>query len=450
MSEIAKIEIKNLTKIFGKNPQEVLSLLKGGHTKNEIFEKTKQTVGLNNINFDVYDGEIFVLMGLSGSGKSTLLRCINRLINPTSGKILIDGQDISVMDAEQLRKVRRTKLGMVFQNFALLPHRTVLDNVAYGLEIQGVPKNERYSKAVEAINTVGLKGYEDSKITQLSGGMKQRVGLARALANDPDILLMDEAFSALDPLIRNEMQDELLSLEDKLQKTIVFVSHDLDEALKLGDRIALMKDGEIVQIGTPEEILTNPADNYVSQFVKGVDRSKVLTAENVMWRPEPLVSINSGPRVAVQLMKEYGISSIFVVEGKNRLLKGIIMIDDAVEALKSKKNLESIIREIPSIPLDMPLSEIIPLIANSSYPLPVVDESRKLKGIIIRGTVLGALAMSEDVPEEASAGEGEPVQGKNKEILDNKGQQESPASEKGLSSEVEDISQKSENVEVKM
>lgn len=280
--------------------------------------------------------------------------------------------------------------------------------------------------------------------------MKQRVGLARALANDPDILLMDEAFSALDPLIRNEMQDELLSLEDKLQKTIVFVSHDLDEALKLGDRIALMKDGEIVQIGTPEEILTNPADNYVSQFVKGVDRSKVLTAENVMWRPEPLVSINSGPRVAVQLMKEYGISSIFVVEGKNRLLKGIIMIDDAVEALKSKKNLESIIREIPSIPLDMPLSEIIPLIANSSYPLPVVDESRKLKGIIIRGTVLGALAMSEDVPEEASAGEGEPVQDKNKEILDNKGQQESPASEKGLSSEVEDISQKSENVEVKM
>lgn len=450
MSEIAKIEIKNLTKIFGKNPQEVLSLLKGGHTKNEIFEKTKQTVGLNNINFDVYDGEIFVLMGLSGSGKSTLLRCINRLINPTSGKILIDGQDISVMDAEQLRKVRRTKLGMVFQNFALLPHRTVLDNVAYGLEIQGVPKKERYSKAVEAINTVGLKGYEDSKITQLSGGMKQRVGLARALANDPDILLMDEAFSALDPLIRNEMQDELLSLEDKLQKTIVFVSHDLDEALKLGDRIALMKDGEIVQIGTPEEILTNPADNYVSQFVKGVDRSKVLTAENVMWRPEPLVSINSGPRVAVQLMKEYGISSIFVVEGKNRLLKGIIMIDDAVEALKSKKNLESIIREIPSIPLDMPLSEIIPLIANSSYPLPVVDESRKLKGIIIRGTVLGALAMSEDVPEEASAGEGEPVQDKNKEILDNKGQQENPASEKELSSEVEDISQKSENVEVKM
>lgn len=456
MSEKIKIEIKNLTKIFGKNPQEVLSLLQEGRTKNEIFEKTKQTVGLNNININVYEGEIFVLMGLSGSGKSTLLRCINRLIKPTSGKILIDGQDISKMNNEQLRKIRRAKLGMVFQNFALLPHRTVLDNVAYGLEIQGVSKEERYSKAIEVINTVGLSGYENSKINQLSGGMKQRVGLARALANDPDILLMDEAFSALDPLIRGEMQDELLSLEAKLQKTIVFVSHDLDEALKLGDRIALMKDGEIVQIGTPEEILTNPANNYVSQFVKGVDRSKVLTAESVMWRPEPLVSINSGPRVAVQLMKEHGISSIFVVEGKNRLLKGIIMINDAVEAMKSKKGLESFITQVPSIPLDMPLYEIIPLIAESNYPLPVVDENGKLNGIIIRGTVLGALAMSEDVPEEEGQAGENGNEGLLKEVKEGgveetsgEGQRRDPAAEKDTLPEAEKSGQSTEKVEVK-
>ncbi|WP_440955372.1 quaternary amine ABC transporter ATP-binding protein [Methanosarcina sp. Mfa9] len=399
MDRKVKLEIRNISKIFGKSPQKVISLLNKGYSKHEIFEKTKQTIGLNNVSFEVYEGETFVIMGLSGSGKSTLLRCINRLIDPTAGSIFIDGQDIASMDAEALRKIRRSKLGMVFQNFALLPHRTVLDNVAYGLEIQGVPKEERYEKAEVSIETVGLKGYEQSKITQLSGGMKQRVGLARALANDPDILLMDEAFSALDPLIRSEMQDELLSLEDAMQKTIIFVSHDLDEALKLGDRIALMKDGEVVQIGTPEEILTNPADSYVSKFVAGVDRSKVLTAEAVMWRPEPLVAVSSGPRVAVQLMKEHGISSIFVVEGKNRILKGILMIDDAVQALKSKKSFELMIREVPSVPPEMPLNEIIPLIADSEYPLPVVNENGKLKGIIVRGTVLGALAMSEDTSD---------------------------------------------------
>lgn len=395
MEKNVKLEVRNVTKVFGKNPQKVISLLNKGLSKSEIFKKTKQTVGLNKVNFEVYDGEIFVIMGLSGSGKSTLLRCLNRLIEPTAGEILIDGQNITQMSAEELRGIRRTKLGMVFQNFALLPHRTVLDNVAYGLEIQGVPKEERHSKALEAIETVGLKGYEHSRITQLSGGMKQRVGLARALANDPDILLMDEAFSALDPLIRSDMQDELLALEDRVQKTIIFVSHDLDEALKLGDRIALMKDGEVVQIGTPEEILTEPADSYVSRFVAGVDRSKILTAESVMKRPEPLISINSGPRVAIQLMKDHGISSVYVVEGKNRRLKGILMISDALESLKTGKSLEKVmISEIPRVPPDLPLKEVIPLIADSQYPLAVVNDTGKLLGIIVRGSVLGALAMS--------------------------------------------------------
>ena len=414
MDKNIKLELRNITKIFGKNPPKVISLLNEGLSKSEIFKKTKQTVGLNNVNFEVYDGEIFVIMGLSGSGKSTLLRCLNRLIEPTAGKILIDGQDITQMNAKELRDIRRTKIGMVFQNFALLPHRTVLDNVAYGLEIQGIPKEKRYSKALAAIESVGLKGYEHSKITQLSGGMKQRVGLARALANNPDILLMDEAFSALDPLIRSDMQDELLALEDRVQKTIIFVSHDLDEALKLGDRIALMKDGEVVQIGTPEEILTEPADSYVSKFVEGVDRSKVLTAESVMKRPEPLVSINSGPRVAIQLMKNHGISSIYVVEGKNRHLKGILMIGDALEALKTGKSLEvAMFPDSPRVAPDLPLSEVIPLIAESQYPLAVVNDSGKLLGIIVRGTVLGALAVSgengrAETPEEKDPEEKDP------------------------------------------
>lgn len=395
MNKNIKLEVRNITKVFGKSPQKVISLLNEGLSKSEIFEKTKQTVGLNNVSFKVYDGEIFVIMGLSGSGKSTLLRCLNRLIEPTAGEILIDGQNITQINSEELRDTRRTKLGMVFQNFALLPHRTVLDNVAYGLEIQGIPKEDRYSKALAAIETVGLKGYESSKITQLSGGMKQRVGLARALANDPDILLMDEAFSALDPLIRSDMQNELLAIEDRMQKTIIFVSHDLDEALKLGDRIALMKDGKVVQIGTPDEILTEPADSYVSRFVAGVDRSKILTAETVMRRPEPLVSINSGLRVAIKLMKANGISSIYVVEGKSRRLRGILMIGEALKALKAGKNLEeAMLKEPPQVAPDLPLSDIIPLIAESQYPLAVVNDSGKLLGIMVRGTVLGALAMS--------------------------------------------------------
>jgi glycine betaine/proline transport system ATP-binding protein len=371
-------------------------LVRSGLTKQEIFEKTRQTVGLYNLNFDVYAGETFVLMGLSGSGKSTLLRCLNRLISPTSGSILIDGDDIAGMGTEELREVRRNKMTMVFQGFALLPHRTVIDNVAFGLEIQGIPKNERYEKAEEAIYKVGLKGHEQSNTSQLSGGMQQRVGLARALATDPDVLLMDEAFSALDPLIRSEMQDELIALQSKLKKTIVFVSHDLDEALKLGDRIAIMKDGYIAQIGTPEEILTSPADDYVSEFVAGVDRTKILTAENVMKRAEPFISINSGLTVAMQLMKKHGISSIFVVDS-NKILQGILPIEHAVNASKEKKKLEeAFITDFQKVELHTPVKDIIPVIAESRYPLAVIDDIGKLKGVIVRGSVLGALAITRE------------------------------------------------------
>jgi glycine betaine/proline transport system ATP-binding protein len=249
-------------------------------------------------------------MGLSGSGKSTLARCINRLIEPTSGEIYIDGENITTMSYKELLQIRRNKIGMVFQNFALFPHLNLLDNVAYGLKVQGVPVEKRYEKASESLKGVGLSGWEKHYPQQLSGGMRQRVGLARALANDPDILLMDEAFSALDPLIRQDMQDELMNLQDKMNKTIVFITHDLNEALKLGDRIALMKDGKINQIGTPEEILISPATEYVARFVEGVDKTKVLTASHVMKRPDPLVYAKDGPRVALLKMKEAGISSI--------------------------------------------------------------------------------------------------------------------------------------------
>ncbi|MBP1910439.1 glycine betaine/proline transport system ATP-binding protein [Methanolobus bombayensis] len=335
-------------------------------------------------------------MGLSGSGKSTLLRCLNRLINPSEGHILIDGDDIATMDDKDLREARRKKMSMVFQSFALLPHRTVIDNVAFGLEIQGISKEERYAKAEEAISKVGLKGYGSSKTSQLSGGMQQRVGLARALATDPDVLLMDEAFSALDPLIRSEMQDELIALQDKLKKTIVFVSHDLDEALKLGDRIAIMKDGMVAQIGTAEEILTNPADDYVSEFVAGVDRTKILTAENIMKRPDPVVSVNSGLPVALQLMKKHGMSSIFVVDADKKI-KGILCVDAAAPAAKEHKGIRDVMRtDINIITPDMPIKEIIPMMAENALPIAVINENEKILGVIVRGSILGALAMKEE------------------------------------------------------
>ena len=289
-----KIEVKDATKIFGKNSKRAAQLLSEGKTKEEVLKATGATVGVKNATFDVYDGEIFVIMGLSGSGKSTLVRLLNRLIDPTSGHILLDGEDIVQMNKEQLREVRRKKIGMVFQNFALFPHKTILSNTEYGLEIQGVSKEERQVKAKESLELVGLKGYEEQLPSQLSGGMQQRVGLARALANDPDILLMDEAFSALDPLIRKDMQDELLQLHNNMKKTIIFITHDLDEALRIGDRIALMKDGEIVQIGTPEEILMNPSNEYVERFVEDVDLSKVLTAAHIMKKADT-VQVDRGP-----------------------------------------------------------------------------------------------------------------------------------------------------------
>ncbi|MDQ1911952.1 glycine betaine/L-proline ABC transporter ATP-binding protein ProV [Paenibacillus sp. GD4] len=388
---MAVIEVKELSKVFGNEPDKVFPYLEKGWSKEKILKETKQTVGVNRVQLSIEPGEIFVIMGLSGSGKSTLVRLFNRLIEPTRGSIYVHGQDLMQMSQEQLREVRRKKISMVFQKFALLPHRTILENAAFGLEIQGMEKKERLRKAEQALQLVGLEAWAGSYPDQLSGGMQQRVGLARALANDPDILLMDEAFSALDPLIRKDMQDELLDLQEKMKKTIVFITHDLDEALRIGDRIALMKDGSVVQVGTPEEIMMNPANEYVERFVEDVDLSKVLTASHVMRRPET-ISIDRGPRVALQLMREGGISNLFVVDRSKRLL-GVITADDASEAASQGKSLEEIvIRDTPTVAPDMLLHELFEICGTSKYPVGVVNEQGRIIGVVVRGAVLGALA----------------------------------------------------------
>ena len=386
-----KVEVKQLYKIFGPSPLQMIPLLEKGANKAGIFKKHRHSVGVNNASFSVEEGEIFVVMGLSGSGKSTLIRCLNRLIDPTGGGVLIDGEDITKMHAAELREVRRKKIAMVFQNFALLPHKTVLENVAFGLEIQKVNPEVRRKKAQAVLESVGLKGYAHSKPNELSGGMQQRVGLARALATEADILLMDEAFSALDPLIRKDMQNELLSLQQKMRKTIIFITHDLDEALKIGDRIAIMKDGEIVQIGTAEEILQNPADDYVREFTQDVNRTRIITASAIMRNAESIVLERSGRRIAARKMNDLGISSIFVTD-KSGVLRGIITIDRVTALIQAEQEgLESIIENIQSVDMNASIDEIIPLFLNSSYPVAVVDAEKKLKGIIFKSTVLAEI-----------------------------------------------------------
>ena len=387
------IEIRNLYKIFGPHPEKVMPLLEEGLGKEEILEKTKHGVGVADATFDVKVGEILVIMGLSGSGKSTLVRCINRLIEPTSGIVRVSGEDVTRLSEKDLRAFRQKHFGMVFQNFALFPHRSVLRNVEYGLEVQKVEAGARKDRSMQALEQVGLKGWEDSFPAQLSGGMQQRVGLARALALDADIMLMDEAFSALDPLIRRDMQDELLELQDKVQKTIVFISHDLDEAIKLGDRIILMKDGFIVQEGTAEEILTNPANDYVAKFVEDVDMSKVITAETVMKKSETIAYHKTdGPKAALRKMKKAGISKIFV--RKDKRLTGIVTAEAAAEAAKQgDKTLDNIlITNINRVSPDTPVADLFPLLAGSSYPIAVVNENDNLQGVIIKGLLLAALA----------------------------------------------------------
>ena len=390
---MAKVEIEHLTKIFGKRVKPALQMVQQQASKTEILKKTGATVGVYDANLSIEEGEIFVIMGLSGSGKSTLIRLLNRLIEPTSGAIKIDGEDISTMSKEQLLEVRRKKMSMVFQSFGLFPHRTILENTEYGLEVQGVPKEERRERAEKALDNANLLAFKDQYPNQLSGGMQQRVGLARALANNPEILLMDEAFSALDPLIRRDMQDELLDLQANASQTIIFISHDLNEALRIGDRIAIMKDGQIQQVGTGEEILTAPANDYVRAFIEDVDRSKVLTAERIMIPPITTNIDVDGPAVALKKMRTEEVSGLVAVD-RSRQFQGFISSEDALRARRENIGLRDVMTEMPTVSRDMLVADIMPLIYDAPTPLAVVDNGRLL-GVIIRGRVLEALSETE-------------------------------------------------------
>ncbi len=388
------IEVKDLYKIFGPNPRRAIPMIRDGMSKSEILKRTGCTIAINGATFSVQKRETFVVMGLSGSGKSTFIRCLNRLIEPTQGEILVDGQNIMKMDSEKLREVRRYKMSMVFQNFGLLPHRNVVNNVEFGLEISGMDKTERRSKAIDAIKLVGLDGYESSLTSELSGGMQQRVGLARALANDPEILLMDEAFSALDPLIRTQMQDELLELQAKMHKTIVFITHDLDEALKLGDRIAILgPDGRVRQIGSPEDILAKPADDYVKRFVQNVDRTRVITAGTVGGHASAITYPNENVEAAMRVMERRGISSVFVTD-TDRRLKGIVTIDDAAELRKKGKSdiASIIIDDVYTTSPSTPISDLLTTAIKTRFPIAMIDEHGVFHGAVSRAAIIAEVS----------------------------------------------------------
>ena len=390
---MALIEVNDLYKIYGPDPKRAIPMIKKGMNKGDIRKKTGCTIAINGATFSIEKKETFVVMGLSGSGKSTFIRCLNRLIEPTAGEIIIDGDDVMKMDKEKLRDVRRYKMSMVFQNFGLLPHRNVVDNVEFGLEISGVDKEERRRKAIDAIELVGLEGFEQCLTSELSGGMQQRAGLARALANDPEILLMDEAFSALDPLIRTQMQDELLELQARLHKTIVFITHDLDEALKLGDRIAILgPDGRVRQIGTPEEVLAEPADEYVKRFVQNVDRTKVVTAATVGGHATTITYPREDLRSALRAMERRGISSVFVTDNERRL-KGIVTIDDAIELRKKgEKDLGSVIMDdVYTTDPSTPISELLTTAIKTRYPIALIDENGVFHGAVSRAAIIAEM-----------------------------------------------------------
>ncbi|WP_246269490.1 quaternary amine ABC transporter ATP-binding protein [Chitinophaga oryzae] len=386
-----KLKIDNLTLIFGREQQEALQLLQQGKSKAEILERTGATVGVKNASFEIEKGEFFVIMGLSGSGKSSLLRCLNRLIEPSAGKVLLNNVDITALPDADLQKVRRKEIAMVFQKFGLLPHRSVLENVAFGLELQGMPAAERLEKARNVIELVGLKGYENMLPAELSGGMQQRVGLARALANEPEVLLMDEAFSALDPLIRTQMQDELLDLQEKMHKTIVFITHDLDEAIRLGDRIAIMKDGEVIQIGTPEEILTAPANEYVSSFVEKVDRKAIITASSLMdTKPTTAVFRKDGPEGSLRKMRATGLKILPAVTVDKHFL-GFVYLHEVLEVKqRGDKTIEAVIhRDVPVAHPDTTVEQMLPFIAETDKPVAVVNPANnKLLGLISQTSLI--------------------------------------------------------------
>jgi len=397
------IQVKDLYKVFGDKPESVMPMVKAGKSKDEILVETGHTVGLKEIDLEIKRGEIFVIMGLSGSGKSTLIRHFNRLIEPTAGEIIVEGTDVMKLNTKELEQFRRHKMSMVFQRFGLMPHYTVLDNVAYGLKIQGVDKSVREQKATEWLETVGLKGYEEQYPNQLSGGQQQRVGLARALCTDAEILLMDEAFSALDPLIRSEMQDQLIELQHKLNKTIIFITHDLDEALRLGDLIAILKDGLLVQQGEPEEILLNPADEYVEAFVKDVNRARALTVETVMKEPEHRITAETIGE-ALKEMKKGAYNYGHVIDNSGSY-QGTVTQEWLEEETKGghadQTWEEADLTETTTITSDAVLETVIPETLEADHPIPVVDEEGQLQGELSRSSLAEVLVDSSETESES-------------------------------------------------
>ena len=386
-----QIVVKNLWKVFGNDPSLALTVENSGKSRTEIQSEFGQIVALRDVSFSVRKGETFVVMGLSGSGKSTLVRCLIRLIDATSGNIYVDGEDVTSFDDKNLMDFRRTKVSMVFQNFGLLPHRNVMDNACYGLEIKGMPRQERYEMAKRMIDLVGLSGWENSRVSQLSGGMQQRVGLARALAVEPEILLMDEPFSGLDPLIRRQMRSELADLQKELKKTMVFITHDLDEAVTVGDRIAIMRDGEIIQMGTPEEIILNPIDEFVTEFTEDVSKDRILNASSVSVQPDLVWTCSSDLGELKKQISKVGIGHVAFVDELGSSL-GVLLRSD-VEQLQSAEELYSILKKSPDSMMSS--SEVKPAIAKlaeSETPIPVVDSDKKLLGVITQRSILTALA----------------------------------------------------------
>lgn len=391
------IEVKNLIKIFGNNPKKALPLICHNYTRMEIKKKTGQLIGLYNLNFEIHEGEIFVIMGLSGSGKSTLLRCFNQLISVTSGGIYIQGVDITTLSLKEIRKMRLSQISMVFQNFALFPHRTLLENIEYGLELNHIPKKEREHLALEALETVKLGDWAHVYPHQVSGGMKQRIGLARSLVLNPKIILMDEAFSALDPLIKSEMQDELIEIQKIKKNTIIFVSHDLNEALKIAHRILILKEGRIMQCGTPEEILSKPSNEYVEKFVENADLSKVLSASSLMRKPTSVGYLNQGPRMALCKMEHADISKMYIVENEKKKLLGYVTIEDVVRAItRNEKDLTTILRkDFVAVDSDTQAYELLEKILVAPLAVAVVSEIGNLQGIITKSHLIAGLGKKE-------------------------------------------------------
>jgi glycine betaine/proline transport system ATP-binding protein len=402
----SSIQVEDLWKIFGQDVEQCFTPEMRAVNKATIQEETGCVVAVKEISFEVQKGEFFVLMGLSGSGKSTLIRCILRLIEPTAGKILINGDDICTYDDLQLTELRRNTTAMVFQQFGLFPHRTVLDNAAYGLKVRGVPEEERNTRAQEVLEKVGLKGWESYLPSSLSGGMQQRVGIARALTTDPEILLMDEPFSGLDPLIRRQMQDELINLQAEMQKTILFVTHDLDEALKLGSHIAIMRDGEVIQIGTPEDVITTPGDNYVREFVQDASPARVVTARNIMEQPSTLLYEWQGPRAAIQTFRASGLDSIFLVNHTGILL-GLVTLERLVELVRRRgASLKDALEpELPTCNADTVIEDLFPLAASTRFPVPVIDEAGRFLGEIYNSTILISMIQEKETEDQVTEGD---------------------------------------------